>query len=538
MDGRILIVDDSTVVIEALSRILTERGYQVESRNDGESGWDRLLAGAENQAPMPDLLMLDINMPGIDGLTLLRRLREDERFDLLPVVILTVEANADTRLHALKLGANDYLAKPVQTLELLARVKTLLDWKLAERRQRQQMEYLIQAGNVLLSTLDLHHVLQRVMRIAMVGMNAEGTSIWLRDSEGGLECRAASGNGQEQLVGIRLTPGQGIAGWVFEHKQAVLVPNAQTDPRFYRDVDTQIDFRTQDLIAVPLVVRGTSIGVLEATNKQGEIFSPTDLAWMEVLAPMAAVAIANARLFQSLRQRTQQLQTRNEELKAFASTVAHDLKAPLASIIGFAETLEVTCMDMSEEELCQYLNTMGKSGRRMNRIIEALLLLAGIGMTEVNLGPLDMDKIVEEAIQRLSTMIERQRAEIIRPTSWPTAMGYGPWIEEVWSNYISNGIKYGGDPPQIKLGSSVRGDGMIRFWVRDNGPGLSPESQSKLFVPFTRLDRSRAEGHGLGLSIVQRIVKKLGGQVGVESEVGHGSLFYFTLPSAVNDPLP
>ncbi|HET91972.1 MAG TPA: response regulator [Chloroflexi bacterium] len=535
MDGRILIVDDSTSVVEALSRILTGRGYQVESCSDGESGWDRLLAGVENRT-LPDLLMLDINMPGIDGLTLLRRLRDDERFALLPVVILTVEADADTRLRALELGANDYLAKPVQTLELLARVKTLLDWKLAERRQQQRMQHLIQAGNVLLSTLDLNTVLQRVMRIAMVGMQAEGTSIWLRNVDERLECRAASGGGQERLIGIYLTPGQGIAGWVFEHKQSVLVGNAQIDPRFYREVDAQIDFRTRDLIAVPLVVRGISIGVLEATNKKEEVFSPADLAWMEVLAPMAAVAIANARLFQSLRQRTSQLQTRNEELRAFAATVAHDLKTPLSSIVGFAEALETSCMDMPEDELCHYLNTIGRSGRRMNRIIDALLLLAGIGITEVTIGPLDMANIVDEVMQRLSMMIKQQEAEIILPASWPTAMGYGPWIEEVWSNYVSNAIKYGGDPPRVKLDSTMQRDGMIRFWVRDNGPGLSPDSQSKLFVPFTRLDRNRAEGHGLGLAIVQRIVEKLGGQIGVESQVGHGSLFYFTLPAAASQP--
>jgi two-component system sensor histidine kinase/response regulator len=83
----------------------------------------------------------------------------------------------------------------------------------------------------------------------------------------------------------------------------------------------------------------------------------------------------------------------------------------------------------------------------------------------------------------------------------------------------------------MELGATPQSDTMIRFWVRDNGPGLTPEDQARLFLPFTRLDQARATGHGLGLSIVRRIVEKLGGQVGVESEVGRGSIFFFTLPA-------
>jgi signal transduction histidine kinase len=125
-------------------------------------------------------------------------------------------------------------------------------------------------------------------------------------------------------------------------------------------------------------------------------------------------------------------------------------------------------------------------------------------------------------------------------------MGYAPWVEEVWVNYLSNAIKYGGKPPQVELsatlfstscasGGEMR-ENMVYFWVRDNGDGLTPDDQARLFTPFTRLDQIRARGHGLGLSIVRRIVEKLGGQVGVQStgEPGQGSTFFFTLPAASN----
>jgi two-component system sensor histidine kinase/response regulator len=144
-----------------------------------------------------------------------------------------------------------------------------------------------------------------------------------------------------------------------------------------------------------------------------------------------------------------------------------------------------------------------------------------------------MDSIVAEAQRRLVPLIEERQAEIVLPaeSEWPVALGYAPWIEEVWVNYLSNAIKYGGGPPRVELGAEIQPDGMARFWVRDNGAGLVPEDQARLFTPFTRLDQAHVKGYGLGLSIVRRIVEKLDGQVGITSQAGHGSIFSFTLPA-------
>jgi signal transduction histidine kinase len=116
------------------------------------------------------------------------------------------------------------------------------------------------------------------------------------------------------------------------------------------------------------------------------------------------------------------------------------------------------------------------------------------------------------------------------PELWPLAIGYEPWVEEVWANYLSNGLKYGGRPPYLELGSSI-GTGAIRFWVRDHGSGIPAAAQSHLFTSCGENGRLNTPEHGLGLPIVQRLVEKLGGQVGVESEPGMGSLFFFTLPT-------
>lgn len=146
-----------------------------------------------------------------------------------------------------------------------------------------------------------------------------------------------------------------------------------------------------------------------------------------------------------------------------------------------------------------------------------------------------MMDVILSVRERLSHVIEEYEAEIILPDAWPTAVGYAPWVEEVWANYLSNGLKYGGRPPRLQLGGESMGNGMVRFWVRDNGAGLAEADQATLFREFSRVHAAHSgsiEGHGLGLSIVSRIVKQLGGEVGLESEMGQGSVFYFTLPAA------
>jgi PAS domain S-box-containing protein len=239
----------------------------------------------------------------------------------------------------------------------------------------------------------------------------------------------------------------------------------------------------------------------------------------------------------TLRRYAIELQSRNEELDAFAHTVAHDLKSPLSNLVGYADAFRLDYSGLSDEERQVSFNFMLQSAQKMDNIIDELLLLAGVRRTTVKPLPLDMTSIVGEACKRLSYLVAKYKAEIVSldASAWPVALGHAPWVEEVWVNYISNALKYGGMPPEaprVELGGEAFSDDRVRFWVRDHGPGLTPDQQARLFTPFTQLNQVRARGHGLGLSIVRRIVEKLGGQVGVESSgvPGEGCLFYFTLP--------
>jgi signal transduction histidine kinase len=239
----------------------------------------------------------------------------------------------------------------------------------------------------------------------------------------------------------------------------------------------------------------------------------------------------------ALRQRTQELETRNEELDAFAHTVAHDLKNPLTALVGFGELLESRYNTLSVERIRSTLGIIAQNGRKMTNIINELLLLATVRKAgDVDMAPIDMARVVTDAQKRSADLARKYDTNIVAPDVWPAAWGYGPWVEEVWANYISNAIKYGGRPPNIELGATeLTETDTICFWVRDNGNGLTPEEQARLFKPFTRLDQVQVKGHGLGLSIVRRIVEKLNGEVCVISEVGQGSTFSFTLPR--NSPL-
>ena len=221
-----------------------------------------------------------------------------------------------------------------------------------------------------------------------------------------------------------------------------------------------------------------------------------------------------------------------DELDSFAHTVAHDLRGPLTTLNGRIELAELMLGEADEATLRLHFAAAADSARRLGSIIDSLLVLAGVRRETVVPSPLDMAVIVAEAIDRLSGLIHQKCAHIEKPDSWPAAIGHAPWVIEVWVNYISNAVSYGGPSPQITLTAENRPEKRCaRFWVEDNGPGLDEAAQEKLFVPFASISTARTSGHGLGLSIVRRIVEKLGGQVGVVSSPGAGARFWFELPA-------
>jgi PAS domain S-box-containing protein len=239
-------------------------------------------------------------------------------------------------------------------------------------------------------------------------------------------------------------------------------------------------------------------------------------------------------LNQRLRREIKEKEKLIADLDAYARSVAHDLKNPISGLLGLCELLKDDFNNRKEDEAFELLDLAHEQSLKMYGIVDELLLLSRIRKEDIKLERLDMASVLNEALKRLYRQYSSESVKIELPDSWPAVLGHSQWIEEVWFNFISNAIKYGGDPPMIKIGYDKINNGTYRFWIQDNGEGLSEESYMKLFNDFERLGRKNVEGNGLGLSIVKRIIEKLGGEVSVTSENvrGKGCIFGFTLKSS------
>ncbi|MDA3874966.1 MAG: hybrid sensor histidine kinase/response regulator [Kiritimatiellae bacterium] len=360
---RILVVDDNPTNIDVLFTYLSEEGYEVLVAEDGVTALERL------SFVKPDLILLDIMMPHMDGFDVCRQLQADPETQDIPVIFITALGSVEDKVAGFQAGGVDYVTKPFQNEEILARIR--------------------------------NHMELRKMR-------------------------------------------------------------------------------------------------------------------------------------RNLQIQNEQLRSQNEALDAYARTVAHDLKNPLNLILNFSRFIEEEQVLTGVPE--QDLKRIIESAEQMNHIIQDLLLLAQMRKEDLDLVEVDMQSVVQQSLDRLHLDIGRNHAQVIVPESWPNPMGVSSWIQAVWVNYISNAIKYGGEPPKVHLYWEEIPDrpDYLRYGVQDNGPGVDPEKQHRIFKEFTRVGGEKSEGHGIGLSIVRRVIIRLGGEVEMENvSPGTGSRFSFILPKSV-----
>jgi PAS domain S-box-containing protein len=225
----------------------------------------------------------------------------------------------------------------------------------------------------------------------------------------------------------------------------------------------------------------------------------------------------------------EELKTRNQELDAYARNVAHDLNSPLLGLIGFSEFLLDYDHEVSAETRMEYLKIIAEGGRNMSNIIREMLIFATLKKQDVHQTKVFMNTILENVLSRLRFPIEQNSVVIKINEPIADCLGYAPWIEEIWFNYLSNAIKYGGTPPIIEIGSKEQPDGFIKYCVKDNGSGISDEFKAIAFNSNNPAKDKISQGFGLGLSIVKSIVEKLGGNVDVASDEGKGCTFSFSL---------
>ncbi len=270
---------------------------------------------------------------------------------------------------------------------------------------------------------------------------------------------------------------------------------------------------------------------LAGQRKDGSEF-PVEIGLSHLETANGALALAFVSDITVRKEAEEALKFRNQELDAFAHTVAHDLKTSLTVLIGHSDLLDQASQELSRKLIRDSVKEICKTGRKINQIIDELLLLSSISKDQVQTRPIDMSEVISEAMERLKGLATAQGAEIELPERFPVALGHAPWVEEIWFNYLSNAIKYGGAPPRITVGGSAGEDGYVEFWVRDNGRGMASEALEGIF-DYGKVPRTHTqEGYGLGLSIVKRIAEKLNGQVGVKCAAEAGCTFTFRLPVA------
>ncbi len=397
------------------------------------------------------------------------------------------------------------------------------------RERTKALTQINSIGQRMAATHNPHEIILEMLDNAASIIRAGEASLWVwaDESRETLICEASSNRDMHhKLQSVRLNVGEGVAGWVVQHQLSTISFDTRSDPRFSAQVDDMTGFQTESILSVPLWLHNEVLGVLEVLNKRSGMFSSDDAALVETLATSAAIALENARLMESLQRKTMELEARNRDLDAFAHTVSHDLKKPLNLAMNHFDLLACTVDPEAEEQ--EFVNGVNRNMDKMLDIINAMLLLASVNDADIEREPIDMTAVIAESLAQLTVLIEQHGAKIILPDSWPTAVGYAPWIERVWVNYISNALKYGGTPPVLTFGYNDDDPTQIKFWLKDNGQGLPQEDMAGLFKPFPAFRDAR--GHGLGLSIVKRIIDRLGGTVASISTIGEGSCFAFTLP--------
>ncbi len=284
-------------------------------------------------------------------------------------------------------------------------------------------------------------------------------------------------------------------------------------------------------LGVPLIARNEVIGVIAVQSfESNKLYTDRDMRVLQMIANQAAPAVENARAYGTLEarvaERTAELQKSNEALEDFVYTVTHDLKAPLRAILGFSQFLKEDFGPLLPEEGQMYVNRMGQSAKRMERLINDLLELSRVGRIKNPYEETDIDKLLSETI---STLAPDQKVAIMIEGPMPSIICDRVRIGQVFANLISNAIKYNDkERAEITIGFDER-DHEVEFFIKDNGPGIDERHFEKIFKIFQRLSNDEG-GTGIGLALVKKIIENHKGKIWVESELTSGTTFRFILP--------
>jgi PAS domain S-box-containing protein len=430
--------------------------------------------------------------------------------------------------------------------------KDITERKKAEGSLKRRDEYLAassEIGRKITSTLDLETIFSRAVNLVAEQFDLYHTAIYTVE-ETGFNAVLRNGTGvagqemKKQKHKLPIKPNT-VIGSVISKGEAVIVTDTTTNAVYKPN---RLLPETRSEAGIPLRVGSRVTGVLDLQSSHPNAFQPDDIAVLQTLADQIAIAIDNARSYELSQQAVREMREVDRLKSQFLANMSHELRTPLNSIIGFSRVI-IKGIDGPVTELQQQdLTAIYNSGQHLLALINDILDLAKIeaGKMELAFDEVNMSDVINSVLATVTGLIKDKPVTITKniAADMPTVRADAIRIRQVLINLFSNASKFT-DEGTITVAASVR-DGEnsrpeIIVSVTDTGPGIAPEDQAKLFQAFSQVDDSptrKTGGTGLGLSISQNLIQMHGGQIGVDSVVGKGSTFYFTLPAfRGNQPL-
>ena len=520
--ANIQIVDDNPQNLAVLSSLLAARGYEVRAAISGT------LALKSAQKNPPDLILLDIRMPEMDGYQVCERLKADACTREVPVIFISAKDQVLDKVKAFSAGGVDYVTKPFQAQELLARVETHLALRNAQQqlaaqnvqlrrandeltheitervraeaalqRRNRKLALLNQAGRALSATFDLEQVLIEVLGAVRNLLDAYDSSVWLLEpsplefgkGQGDgheLVCRYLGNSRSESVLGWRLPLGQGIAGQAATSGQSILVTDTRQDARHFKGIDQHSGIEVRSLIAAPLWDQQTIVGVLEVVDTRPQHFDAHDRQVIESLAATASIAIQNARLYV---QTQQDAETKATLLHEVNHRVSNNLTA-LISLLHFER-------DRSNVDQITYQAIMDDLISRVQSLAAVHRMLSAIEWSPLLLSELS-EQVITLALQALPQ--DKRVSVEVSPSLVQITPRQAHSLALVFNELTTNSVKYAWAARQIGH-IAVRIDcedetdkgNMIFIEFRDDGVGYPKEVL-------------RMERHSVGWQLIQASV--------------------------------
>jgi signal transduction histidine kinase len=387
------------------------------------------------------------------------------------------------------------------------------------------------AGRAVASTLSLEDVLELILRSAQELLGATEGSVMLFD-EGKTTLRIAASVGlSEQAASQAIPIGEGVAGWVAEFREAVILRGDVSDPRFKRFVPK--DRSVRSAISAPLYARSEPVGVLNVSVSEGDrTYTEHDLRALAVFAEHAAIAISNARMFQRERDASEKLVEVDARRREFLAVVTHDLKSPLTSILGYVRLLNQLGEGATVEQAREFNRVIEKQAQRMLDMIEQLLMATSLeeGAQILSRERLDLPVVLGEQVAAFAAVLGDRTIEVRLPEEIPPVYGDRSAVEHIVANLLDNAVKYSPDGSAIEI-ALTPGAEDVRIAVANGGLGIPEELLPTVFERYRRGDGGPSEGSvGLGLFIVRSLTQGHGGRVWAENLDEGGIRVTFTLP--------